>query len=209
MKQLRWREEELNYLLQLAQQHPLPALARRMKARALIAGWPPRSKQAIKNCLCRHNERARPRSNSNLATTHSAAEILQVSRNRVAGWLRNPAIWEILAPQVRDRIRYIDRRGWRRLAQQRPEVLGGIPADRLFLLLEDRELADQIAAAYPCSLSDSRVRCVETGQVWASCKEAGAALNVHRSTITKAIRADQPVPVLGLRFERLQLQGKG
>ena len=204
----RWQAAELTYLHQLAGDHPFPALLKRMKMRALIEGWPVRSKKAIADRLAHSNERARPRVGG-CTTTYGAAEILGVSGHRVRAWLRDPEILAILAPRIYTGIRYIDRRGWRRLAQQRPEVLGGITADRLFLLLEDRDLADGIAAAHPCGRADWRVRCVETGQVWASCKEAGAALNVHSSTITKALREGRPVPAVGLRFERLQHQGKG
>ncbi len=204
----RWQAAELTYLHQLAGEHPFPALLKRMKMRALIEGWPVRSRKAIANRLAHSNERCRARVGG-CTTTYGAAEILGVTGDRVAAWLRDPAILAILAPRIYTGIRYIDRRGWRRLARERPEVFGGIPADRLFLLLEDREMADGIAAAHPCGRADWRVRCVETGQVWRSCKEAGAALNVHPSTITKALREGRAVPAVGLRFERLQQQGKG
>lgn len=208
MKGPLWSAAELTYLHQLAGEHPFPDLLRRLKIRAGIMGWPVRSRKAVANRLARSNEPVRPRADG-CTTTYGAAQILGVSGDCVAAWLRDPAILAILAPRVCTGIRYIDRRGWRQLARERPDVFGGIPADRLFLLLEDREMADGIAAAHPCGRADWRVRCVETGQVWASCRQAGEALNVHPSTITKALREGRPVPAVGLRFERLQQQGKG
>jgi hypothetical protein len=100
--------------------------------------------------------------------------------------------------------RYISRTSWRRLARERPQALGGFDADRLFQLLEDRELAEEVASRFPRPRGDWRVRCVETGQVWPSAVAAAQELHVAQTTITLAMRQARPVRVLGMRFEALR-----
>jgi hypothetical protein len=85
-----------------------------------------------------------------------------------------------------------------------PRVLGGFSADALFLLLEDRRLAESVAAQYPQAIGDWRIRCVETGQIWPSCIAAARELNVSRQAISKAILNTRPVWCLGMTFEALR-----
>jgi hypothetical protein len=99
---------------------------------------------------------------------------------------------------------YIERRAWRRLAREMPRVLGGFPADRLFLLLEDRELADTIAARYSRPMGDWRIRCVETGRIYPSCGHAAREHHVTQACISLAIRQRRPVRALGLTFQALR-----
>jgi hypothetical protein len=99
---------------------------------------------------------------------------------------------------------YIERRAWRRLANEMPRVLGGFPADALFLLLEDRELADGIAARYSRAMGDWRIRCVETGRIYRNCGHAAREHHVSRACISLYIRQRRLVPSLGLTFEALR-----
>jgi hypothetical protein len=99
---------------------------------------------------------------------------------------------------------YIERRALRRLAREMPQVLGGYGADALFLLLEDRDLAEEVCRQCPGFWGDKRIRCIETGRVYQSCSEAAEALHVDYTTISLAIKQRRPVRVLGLRFERVR-----
>jgi hypothetical protein len=101
-------------------------------------------------------------------------------------------------------VRYISRASWRRLARVMPRVLGGFSADALFLLLEDRQLAESVAAQYPQTMGDWRIRCVETGQIWPSCCAAARELNVSQAAISKAMLNARPVWCLGMTFEALR-----
>jgi hypothetical protein len=101
-------------------------------------------------------------------------------------------------------VRYISRASWRRLARVMPRVLGGFSADALFLLLEDRRLAESVAAQYPQAIGDWRISCVETGQVWPSCNVAAGELHVSQAAISKGIRERRMVPSLGMTFEALR-----
>jgi hypothetical protein len=101
-------------------------------------------------------------------------------------------------------MRYISREGWRRLAKGRPKALAGFDPDRLFQLLEDRDLAEDVAARYPLHLGCYPIRCIETGQRWDSARKAAAELFVNSAYICRTIRERRPVTVLGLTFERVR-----
>ena len=125
-------------------------------------------------------------------------------RSRVEAWLRRPQVLAILNPRWIGKIRYIERRAWRRLAREMPRILGGFSVDALFALLEDRELAESVASQYRRPCGDWRVRCVETGRIYPSCGAAAAAHHVTQQCISLAIRQRRPVAALGLTFEALR-----
>lgn len=199
----RWTAAENEYLERLVGDVPFPVLVRRMKIAATANGWPPRTDSAIASRIKRIGMIMGAR-HGDWTTTGGAADILGCSGERVAGWLRRSRIRELLMPRLVGHVQYIDRRGWRRLATEMPRILGGFSSDALFMLLEDRELADAVAAAHPLSIGDRRVRCVETGQIWSSCVSAGAAFHLTKTPISRAIRRGRPVPTLGLTFEALR-----
>jgi hypothetical protein len=202
----RWTAAEIDYLSELAGL-PVILLARRFQRRARAQGWPPRTAKAIhiklgKLGLAGHG-RSRTRADD-LVSSGGAAQILGCPSDRVSRWMEEPALLPILRPVWGGHRRYVSREGWRRLARQRPDVLGGFGADRLFELLEDRELADAVAAAHPYQRTDYRIRCVETGRIWANATAAARELFISHSAIGLAIAEGRAVASLGLRFERLR-----
>jgi hypothetical protein len=199
----RWTREEADFLESLAGQYPIREVAGRYRRMATIKGWPFRSNDAVHLKMVRMGYHVRVRTGE-WVTTGGAAEILGCPCARVEAWLRTKRNREILRPAWRGAFRYVSRQNWRRLARQRPQALGGFDADRLFALLEDRELAEQIAARYPRPRGDWRVRCVETGQVWPSAVAAARDLHVSQAAITLAMRQARPVRVLGMTFEALR-----
>jgi hypothetical protein len=56
-------------------------------------------------------------------------------------------------------------------------------------------------------MGDFRIRCVDTGEVWASCSAAARELHVSQAAISLAIRQRRAVMVLGLKFEALRGEG--
>ena len=198
-----WLPDEAAYLEQLVGDLPWPEVLRRFRTQRTRRGWPERTDRAVALRARRCGFRMRARLGE-CTTPYGAGELLGCSGERVAAWLKNQELFEILAPRFEGSRRYISREGWRRLARQRPDVLGGFGADALFLLLEDRELADQVAARYPISRGDFRVRCVETGQVWASASAAARELHVTPGAISLAIRQGRQLVALGLTFEALR-----
>jgi len=196
----RWTAAEIVYLDHLAGDVPWPLLLRRMRVAATANGWPPRSEKAISQRLRRTGQASSAR-HGDWTTTGGAGDILGCKGTRIDSWLRRKRIRDLLQPLQVGMVRYINRRGWRRLAREMPRVLGGFSADVLFLLLEDRELADAVAAAHPRPIGDWRVRCVETGQVWSSCGSAAAEFHMSQAAVSMAVRRGRPVPTLGLTFE--------
>jgi len=174
-----------------------------MRRQAKREGWPPRTADAImgrlhrtgRHALCRHGE---------WLTLGGAAEILGFSNARVREWIQRPQIHELLEPKWVGKGWYIHRSGWRRLAREMPRVLGGCTADALFALLEDRELADSLAARYRAAMGDYRIRCVETGRIYPSSSAAARELHVTQSTISLAMKQRRPVRSLGLTFQALR-----
>jgi hypothetical protein len=199
----RWSREESDYLESLAGDYPIREVVNRYRRRAGANGWPVRSPNAIHLKMVRMGHHVRVRAGE-WVTTGGAALLLGCPGARVEAWLRSRRNREILQPMWRGPFRYISRTSWRRLARERPQALGGFDADRLFQLLEDRELAEEVANRFPRPRGDWRVRCVETGQVWPSAVAAAQELHVAQTTITRAMRLSRPVTVLGMRFEALR-----
>lgn len=203
---VRWQPDEIAYLERLVGDVPFPVLLKRMAKEAKVRGWPPRSKKAITMRLRRTGHRCSGRYGDWL-TIGAVGLMLGCSGHRVDAWLRRPLIRQILQPMQVGQVRYIQRASWRRLARKEPRMLGGFSAEALFLLLEDRELAEAIAAEYPRPIGDWRIRCVENGRVWPSCMAAARELHVSQAAISLAIREGRPVRVLGLKFEALRGEG--
>lgn len=203
----RWSPAEADYLESLAGDLPLMEIGRRYRRHAGLEGWPSRTDKALQLKLAALGHPTRVRAGEWL-TTGGVADLLGCAGTRVESWLRYRRNSEILKPQRRGAFWYVSRRNWRRLARQRPQALGGFSADQLFALLEDRELAEQVAARYPRPRGDWRVRCVETGQVWPSAVKAAAELHVSQAAIIIAMRRARPVRVLAMTFEALRDVGR-
>lgn len=199
----RWLPEEAAHLDQLAGDVPFAVLVKSMRGKAKQRGWPVRSAKSITERLNRTHQPRRARV-GDWTSCYGAAEILGCAGSRIEAWLRRPRIVEVLDIRVVGTVRYVSRASWRRLARVMPRVLGGFSADALFLLLEDRQLAESVAAQYPQAIGDWRIRCVETGQIWPSCNAAAKKLHVSQAAISKAIREARPVRVLGMTFEALR-----
>jgi hypothetical protein len=200
---IRWTTAENDYLEQMVGDVPFPVLVRRMKIAATANGWPLRTDKAISQRIRRIGQLSGAR-HGDWTTTGGVGEILGCPGTRVEAWLRRKCVRDLLDVRKIGKRRYVERRGWRRLAKQMPRILGGFSADVLFLLLEDRELADAVAAAHPRPIGDWRVRCVETGQVFANAGASAIEYHMSNAAISMAIRRRRPVPALGLTFEALR-----
>jgi hypothetical protein len=199
----RWSQDEIAHLDQLAGDVPFAVLVKSMRGKAKQRGWPVRSAKSITERLNRTHQARRARV-GDWTSCYGAAEILGCAGSRIEAWLRRPRILSVLNPRVIGTVRYVTRASWRRLAREMPRVLGGFSADALFLLLEDRKLADSVAAQYPRAIGDWRIRCVETGEIWPSCNVAAGELHVSQAAISKGIRERRMVPSLGMTFEALR-----
>jgi hypothetical protein len=187
-KTIPWSPEELAYLNEIGESLPLGMLIYRFRRRADARGWPARTNGAIANKAFKLGLRSRDNRvrADDLTSPGGAAQILRCLPDRVSKWFDDPSLAPILRPVASRNVRYVNRAGWRRLARERPDVLGGF------------------AVAYPCQRKDYRIRCIETGRIWPSASHAAKEFFVTFSAICYAIRERRPVTVLGLTFERVR-----
>jgi len=132
-------------------------------------------------------------------TTGLVCRILDISPNRIRAWLQSfPSILRPARPGRCPRSRiYIRRDRLRSLARLHPEQFAGCRADDLFMLLEDRDLADEIAADHPnppAGLAGYRrpsrpVRCLDTNEIFPSAVAAAAAVGRSHGYLCQAIRS--------------------
>jgi len=206
-KTIPWSPEELAYLAEHDGNMPFAMVADSFRRQALEQGWPIRSRSAISNMRyklgCTNPMKTTMRVGE-LTTTGGAALILGCSQKRILKIVTNPLNRSFLQVIWTGTMRYISREGWRRLAKERPKALAGFDPDRLFQLLEDRDLAEDVAARHPLPPGCHSIRCIETSQRWDSAAAAAAELFVSPSGINDAIRERRPVTVLGLTFERVR-----
>jgi hypothetical protein len=199
----KWLADETAYLEKIVGDVPFPLLCKRMAKRAAEHGWPVRTPKAIAVRLYKLGHQCSGR-NGEWVTTGVVAEILNCKNSRVNKWIHQHGVKRILEPLRVGNVWYVKRSAWRRLAHEMPHILGGYSVDQLYALLEDRELAEQVASEHPLRSSDYRVRCIETGRVWPSQTAAASELHVSHATISNAIVQGRSVPVLGLTFELLR-----
>ena len=202
----RWTRPELEHLEKLAGDLPFGVLVRSMKCKATHEGWPNRTEKAIARKLQNMGYWRSVRVGL-WTTTRGAADILGCHYYRIDEWLENKQISDILEPHKSEGKRFISRQSWRRLAKEMPRVFAGFSSDALFMLLEDRDLADLIVEHYPVRpASIYRVRCIETGQTWPSREAAAKELFVSRPVIGRSIDNQRPAASLGLSFEAIRLE---
>lgn len=199
----RWSPEEVDYFLELAGEVPWPRAVARMQRKAKASGWPVRSEKALMLWANKRGISCRARQ-ATWTSSYGVGELLGCPPSRVNAWLRVSNVREILRAEKVGRFWYIERSAWRRLARQRPQVLGGFGVDALFALLEDRELAEQVAKRHPFIQGDWRVRCVETGRIWPSCSAVARHFHVSREAVGLSIRHGRRLAALGLTFEALR-----
>ena len=184
MKPPRWSARELEMLEQFATDQPRDRLIGVYNSWAKGQGFAARSRNAILTRLSRSGITAK--AEGDWVSSGYICATLGVGIDTTQRWTNHRGI-----PCHRDgrKARYFRRSELRQVARKQPETFSGIPADRLFLLLEDRELADSIAAAYPWRPATPRVVCaVETGWRYPSVRAAAARVNICRQAIQHAIR---------------------
>ena len=180
-----WTHKECMRLMELAGDMPMDMLSRIWNGEATRHGWPKRSRMAIKERVNRLGMSVVPV--GKWLSLGALSEMTGITQSALNQWVHAG----LLSSQQRVRCgkHYVNRRDLRRLARQEPWKFGGCSADGLFLALEDRALADQIAAEYPFRPRARRgVRCLTLGKEWESSREAAAELHCEAGTIRKAIR---------------------
>jgi excisionase family DNA binding protein len=181
----RWSTEEVQALEQIAIDQPPDRVYATFCRWAALHGYPPRSAWSIRGRLSR--SRVTIKAEGDWVGMRYVCEVLGISYDTPHKWTERHGI-----PCHRNGrgARFFRRADLRQAAMERPQMFGGIAADRLFTLLEDRALVDDIAARFPRRAADPRpVRAVETGWRYPSVRAAAERVYVRRQAIQFAIRS--------------------
>jgi len=192
-----WSEAEDEYLMGLAGDLPMPLLQAAWAAEAGKHGWRNRNAHALRTRIYRLGCLSTP---TGKWMTVSGLLGLGIHRKTISDWLTQGVIPSVLTGGRN--LRYFKRSDVRALARREPWRFGGCDADELFMVLENRELADRIAAEYPFRQSTSTpVRCLDTGRVWPSAAAAAKAMYCTQQALNDGLREGRRV--VGMRWERV------
>lgn len=187
-----WTKEEIDTLLDLVQTVPLKRLVRAFNMWARMHGYKDRTLTSIDKKIRKLGYSTR--AEIQYYSFAKVAEVLKVTRNTVAGWkkLSVDPLQTYQHDGKKFAFNYVTKKELLRFAKKRPECLGGVDQVGLGLLLEDADLAREILRQYPKrpkpTYAPRRVRCIETGRIYASLGEAARDVHVVRQGISKAIK---------------------
>jgi DNA-binding transcriptional MerR regulator len=149
-------------------------------------GYPERSKSAIGSAIGRR--KLSRRAEGDWVTSSYIAEVLGVSIDVPQRWAERRLIESYKNTGSKTR-RYFRRSDLVGFAIRHPELLGGIDSQRLYMLLENQDLADSIAERFPRRRgSGTMVQAVESGRIYQSVSEAGREVFATGQAIHSAIR---------------------
>lgn len=197
-----WTDPENFYLVEIVGDIPRPMLHNAYNKWAAQHGHPRRTADAIRSQAIRLGLTFTPV--GTWITKSEVARTLGVSEHRVNSWGHNYIDFPNRKLGGKS---YLYRRDLIHWLRKHPHLLGGIDRQALFLLLEDEDLADEIAATYPFPPGAAPVRRVDTGKIYPSHQAAADDLHVVRSSVTLAIREGRPcagVQLVPLQPKRLQ-----
>ena len=183
MTRMPWSDRELEMLQQMAVDQPPDRLFNCYNAWAGGNGFTTRSKLAIQRKAA--SLQIPDKASGDWVSAGYVCAVLGVSLGTTKYWTERRGI-----PCYRDgrKRRYFQRSVLRSVARRQPEAFAGISADRLFLLLEDRELADSVAEQYTRRGTDPKpVRAVETGWLYPSITVAAKRMGVKAVSIYNAL----------------------
>jgi hypothetical protein len=183
-----WTDDEVQLLRELVETLPTTQMIRVFNAQNGLRGNPKRTAHSIKLKVHHLNLSLRP---TFIHTASSLARLLGVSSDAVRYWV-SIGLKSTRQTDIPNSPHYITPANLRKFARQRPELFGGINSIDLYIALECEKLVEYITTNYPKRSNflhpPKRVRCVETGRIYNSYKEAAKAVYVSRSGIHKAVK---------------------
>ena len=200
----RWTTAEGAQLEHLAGNVPGPLIPRAFNAWAREHGIPQRTPVSVKRQIERRHLSLRVC--GDWITTGVIAHILGISLTTPLYWIQRGILPARQFHRSSRQPWFIRRADVVALARQRPELFGGIERGRLAQLLENERLADQITAEHHRRQNTPRrVRCVETGRLYRSTREAARAVFVARQLIQRAISTGRRAGGFHWRLDELSL----
>lgn len=173
-----WRPEETRLVKELVGFVPFPDIVKRLQKLERQRGWDVRSEDAVRGKIVRMKLRIKPQYDSLNACAMAA--MLGVDPHRVYRWI---STYGLPARKVGDRW-CVKLRAFSQWAKKHPKWLAGVPADRL-----EEVVGGKIPSGIPARSSGypRRVRIVETGQEFASMRQAAIANHISSSAIWAAL----------------------
>jgi hypothetical protein len=187
-----WTQEETDWLIDHVNTMPLSRLARSFNLWTRLNGLPDRSKSAVDKKLRTLGYSNRP--TVEFYTFAKLAEMLQLSRDTVAGWkkLKENPLETYRRDNKKQAFNYVTIKMFKDFARNHPACLGGANEVGLQMLLEDSRWAKEILRAYPKRpdplWKQLRVRCIETGKIYPSLGAAGRDVFVVRQCIARSVK---------------------
>jgi hypothetical protein len=183
-----WSKEEVAKLEALAGDYPRLLLFKLYRHWATQHGYQHRTNDAIKAAA--YHRGISLQATGEWLTVHRIAQILGISHDCpdkcVNGGLLPASRYGSGDEPV---VRYVRRKDVVALAKKSPALFGGIPAARLNCLLEDEDLAEQIATTYTRRpWYRQPVVCKETGRRFPSVREAARTVFICRQSIVYSIK---------------------
>jgi hypothetical protein len=178
-----WSRTELDYLERMAGNVPRQALLKAYNCWAGSAGKPLRTFGAIESKLSR--AKVSTKAEGDTVTVSLIAETLGINPTSVRKWCQQG----LLAASHCGAWWYIRRRDLVAFAKARPDLFCRFPVPKLVVLLENRPLAERIAASgcRPRGLG-RRTVLIETGRVFRSAGEAARTVGVRSTDVRCGIR---------------------
>lgn len=134
-------------------------------------------------------------------TTDRIVSALGIDENKIYRWI-SKGLKTTRGSRKNAARHYIAIKDLRKFAHSYPEEFAGVNWDELFMLIEDKDLVDQIKQQHPKRVfGPMRVRCVETGQVFRSQAAAAKHFYLYRSALYKAVKFGKAVG--GYHFQRV------
>lgn len=179
-----WSDEEVEMLIHMAENQPSDLYAPAYNLWAGNNGYTIRTRKAIQKKVSKLH--ITDKACGDWVSAGYVCSLLGITTFATRYWTDRKGIPCHRGPGGR---RFFRRSDFRKLAKTQPSIFAGIDADNLFLLLEDRRLADGIAAQYPRRFMDPKpVQAVETGWRYPSICAAAKHVKVAPIAIRRAIR---------------------
>lgn len=183
----RWTRAEVDQLELLAGELPRLVAIERYQRWARKHGHPERSAMAVQAAI--HRRGMSLRATGEWITVGLIAKLLSVRHDVPDYWVTAGLLPARAVGMGQKKPRYVRRADLVAFARREPRRFGGIPVNRLVMLLEDERLAEWIAAEYPRRPWHRKaLRAVESGKRFETVREAAKALYVTRQALTFALR---------------------
>lgn len=186
MTWVKWTQEELVSLESIAGSTYPPKVRETYNRWAKKSGYPVRSGSSILSACSRY--KISRQAECDFLTSGSIAKILGIAIDAPQRWAERKYIESV--SRGSKGVRYFRRSDIVSLARRQPDLFGGIERDRLFMLLEDSDLASSIASGFTKRKGSGRpILAVESGIVYQSVTAASRQLYATRQGIHSAIRS--------------------